>query len=128
MQVFVYINVEFETSKNEINQALIWSNIVEQRKDANIQEIITSSYPYALTDPGKATGPCLILANIHSQVGIAVLTEQGPYISCKVQTIYIASLLHLFHIQQKRAEVLRQHVLWWCVHLQARACAIPHSQ
>ncbi len=52
----MYITAEFETPKNKVNQAVVWSRIVEKQKDARIKETVRFGYPYQLTDPGK---PCL---------------------------------------------------------------------
>lgn len=52
MQAFVYITAEFETPKNKVNQAVVWSRIVQQQKDAKINETLRFGYPYQLTDPG----------------------------------------------------------------------------
>ncbi|KAK9906606.1 hypothetical protein WJX75_004871 [Coccomyxa subellipsoidea] len=51
-QAFMYITAEFETPKNEVNQAVVWSRIVQKQKDANIKETVRFGYPYQLTDPG----------------------------------------------------------------------------
>ncbi len=51
-QAFVYITAEFETPKNKVNQAVVWSRIVQQQKDAKINETLRFGYPYQLTDPG----------------------------------------------------------------------------
>lgn len=52
VQAFVYITAEFETPKNKVNQAVVWSRIVQQQKDAKINETLRFGYPYQLTDPG----------------------------------------------------------------------------
>lgn len=52
MQVFMYITAEFETPKNKVNQAVVWSRIVQKQKDAYIDESLKFGYPYQLTDPG----------------------------------------------------------------------------
>ena len=48
----MYITAEFETPKNKVNQAVVWSRIVQQQKDAKINETLRFGYPYQLTDPG----------------------------------------------------------------------------
>lgn len=53
-QAFMYITAEFETPKNEVNQAVVWSRIVQKQKDANIKETVRFGYPYQLTDPGES--------------------------------------------------------------------------
>ena len=52
-QAFVYITAEFETPKNKVNQAVLWSRIVQTQKDAEIKETVRFGYPYQLTDPGE---------------------------------------------------------------------------
>lgn len=52
-QLFVYVTVEFETAANRLNQAVIWSHIIEDKEHAvlkgqNLEEL----YPYVLNDQG----------------------------------------------------------------------------
>jgi hypothetical protein len=53
-QAFVYVTAEFGTEKHELNQALIWSKIIEHKKDALLKTEVASEFPYALTDPGDS--------------------------------------------------------------------------
>ena len=50
----MYVTAEFETAKNQLNQAVVWSRIVEAKDKAAIRETLRMEYPYALTDPGWA--------------------------------------------------------------------------
>ena len=52
VQAFVYVTAEFETAQNQLNQAVVWSRIVESRAKAAIRDTVRMEYPYALTDPG----------------------------------------------------------------------------
>ncbi len=53
MQAFVYITADFTTAQNAVNEVVIWSRIVQQKRNARIKEAIRLEYPYALTDPGE---------------------------------------------------------------------------
>ena len=49
----MYITADFTTAQNAVNEVVIWSRIVQQKRNARIKEAIRLEYPYALTDPGK---------------------------------------------------------------------------
>ena len=57
-QAFVYVTAEFETAQHQLNQAVVWSRIVESRAKAAIRDTVRMEYPYALTDPGDPPWPC----------------------------------------------------------------------
>ena len=50
MQVFVYAMAEWTTPRNHVNQAMVWSRIVQESPGARIKELVRIEYPYALTD------------------------------------------------------------------------------
>ncbi|KAK9838358.1 hypothetical protein WJX81_007033 [Elliptochloris bilobata] len=51
-QVFVYALAEWATPRNHVNQAMVWSRIVQQPRGARVKEVVRIEYPYALTDQG----------------------------------------------------------------------------
>ncbi len=51
-QVFVYALAEWATPTNHVNQAMVWSRIVQQPRAARMKEVVRIEYPYALTDQG----------------------------------------------------------------------------
>ena len=53
MQAFVYITADFKTAQNAVNEVMIWSRIVQEKRRARIYETVRLEYPYALTDPSK---------------------------------------------------------------------------
>ena len=53
MQAFVYITADFKTAQNAVNEVMIWSRIVQEKRRARINEAVRLEYPYALTDPSK---------------------------------------------------------------------------
>ena len=91
-QAFVYITADFETAKHALNQAVVWSRIVESREKAAIAETLRMEYPYALTDPGagraslRSQSACqdrldgLTLRALQTRSGIELLC--GPAAIC----------------------------------------------
>ena len=69
----MYITAEFEGAKHALNQAVVWSRIVEARDKAAIKETLRMEYPYALTDPGDP--PCCP----HSHSATSPLRPAAPH-------------------------------------------------
>ena len=61
MQAFVYITADFKTAQNTVNEVMIWSRIVQEKRNADMNELVRLEYPYALTDPSKEKH-CSVLA------------------------------------------------------------------
>lgn len=55
-QAFVYITADFKTAQNAVNEVMLWSRIVQEKRNARINEAVRLEYPYALTDPSEC--PC----------------------------------------------------------------------
>ncbi|EFN52102.1 hypothetical protein CHLNCDRAFT_13794, partial [Chlorella variabilis] len=52
-QLFVFVNVLFETAKNARNQMVMWSSIIEDQEHALLKlPALRPQYPYAVTDQG----------------------------------------------------------------------------
>lgn len=52
-QLFLYVTVEFETTKNRLNQAVIWSYIISDQEHAALQgRSLDELFPYVLNDQG----------------------------------------------------------------------------
>ena len=54
----MYALAEWATPTNHVNQAMVWSRIVQQPRAARVKEVVRIEYPYALTDQG-AGAACL---------------------------------------------------------------------
>ena len=50
----MYALAEWATPTNYVNQAMVWSRIVQQARAARVKEVVRIEYPYALTDQGAA--------------------------------------------------------------------------
>lgn len=55
--MFVYALAEWATPTNHVNQAMVWSRIVQQPRAARVKELVRIEYPYALTDQGADRTP-----------------------------------------------------------------------
>lgn len=49
----MYITADFRTAQNAVNEVMLWSRIVQEKRSANVNEAVRLEYPYALTDPSK---------------------------------------------------------------------------
>ncbi|KAK9814350.1 hypothetical protein WJX72_004371 [[Myrmecia] bisecta] len=52
-QVFLYVMVEYSTSRHHFNQMMLWSQIIERKEDALIRRpLLRAEYPHVITDKG----------------------------------------------------------------------------
>ncbi|GLC39236.1 hypothetical protein PLESTM_000866900 [Pleodorina starrii] len=51
-QLFVYVQAEYETSENRVNQIVMWDSIVQQQDKAHVR-LNNHKTKYAFIDPGR---------------------------------------------------------------------------
>ena len=84
----MYALAEWATPTNHVNQAMVWSRIVQQRRAARVKEVVRIEYPYALTDQGAHRHPALLQPCHASQIpGACMVLSEPPHMHAgKVQS------------------------------------------